>query len=51
LPVAHDTRRAVDEAIGAGFRHIVLGLASPYPAGVVRLVADEVIAGSGRAEP
>jgi len=30
---------------------IVLGLASPYPAGVVRRVADEVIAGSGRAEP
>jgi alkanesulfonate monooxygenase SsuD/methylene tetrahydromethanopterin reductase-like flavin-dependent oxidoreductase (luciferase family) len=46
-----DTRRAVDEAIGAGFRHIVLGLAAPYPAGVVRWVADEVIAGIGRAEP
>jgi alkanesulfonate monooxygenase SsuD/methylene tetrahydromethanopterin reductase-like flavin-dependent oxidoreductase (luciferase family) len=55
LPVSYDrpaeTRRAVDEAIGAGFRHIVLGLAAPYPAGVVRRVADEVIAGSGRAEP
>jgi alkanesulfonate monooxygenase SsuD/methylene tetrahydromethanopterin reductase-like flavin-dependent oxidoreductase (luciferase family) len=55
LPVSYDrpdeTRRAVDEAIGGGFRHIVLGLAAPYPAGVVRRVADEVIAGSGRAEP
>jgi alkanesulfonate monooxygenase SsuD/methylene tetrahydromethanopterin reductase-like flavin-dependent oxidoreductase (luciferase family) len=55
LPVSYDrpadTRRAAGEAIDAGFRHIVLGLASPYPAGVVRRVADEVIAGSGRAEP
>jgi alkanesulfonate monooxygenase SsuD/methylene tetrahydromethanopterin reductase-like flavin-dependent oxidoreductase (luciferase family) len=55
LPVFYDrpadTRRAAGEAIGAGFRHIVLGLGSPYPAGVARWVADEVIAGSGRAEP
>jgi len=46
-----DTRRAVDEAIGAGFGHIVLSLAAPYPAGVVRRLADEVVAGRGRAEP
>jgi len=55
LPVSYgrpaDTRRAVGEAIGAGFGHVVLGLAAPYPPGVVRWVADEVIAGSGRAEP
>jgi len=55
LPVSYDrpadTRHAVDEAIGAGFRHIVLGLATPYPAGVVRRVADEVIAGRGPAAP
>ncbi|MEU7912930.1 LLM class flavin-dependent oxidoreductase [Microbispora bryophytorum] len=47
LPVSYDrpgpTRDAIGEAIDAGFRHIVLGLPSPYPAGVARWVADELI--------
>ena len=38
------TRAAIGEAVGAGFRHIVLGLPAPYPAGVARWVADELIA-------
>ncbi|MEV6056953.1 LLM class flavin-dependent oxidoreductase [Streptomyces sp. NPDC052107] len=50
LPVSYDepgsTRDAVGEAIDAGFRHIVLGLSSPYPAGVARWVADELISPS-----
>ncbi|WP_433286108.1 LLM class flavin-dependent oxidoreductase [Pseudonocardia sp. CA-142604] len=37
------TRDAIGEAIDAGFRHIVLGLPTPYPAGVARWVADELI--------
>jgi alkanesulfonate monooxygenase SsuD/methylene tetrahydromethanopterin reductase-like flavin-dependent oxidoreductase (luciferase family) len=42
------TRRAISEALEAGFRHITLGLpAQPYPAGVARWVADELIAKSG----
>ncbi|MEG8182614.1 LLM class flavin-dependent oxidoreductase [Nocardia terpenica] len=48
LPVAYDrpdaTRVAIGEAIDAGFRHIILGLSSPYPAEVARWVADELIA-------
>ncbi|MFD7117775.1 LLM class flavin-dependent oxidoreductase [Streptomyces sp. NPDC059922] len=47
LPVSYDrpgaTRNAIDEAIDAGFRHIVLGLPAPYPADVARWVADELI--------
>ncbi len=47
LPVSYDrpgpTRDAIAEAIDAGFRHIVLGLPSPYPAGVARWVTDELI--------
>jgi len=47
LPVAYDrpgdTREAIGEALDAGFRHIVLGLSAPYPAGVARWVADELI--------
>jgi alkanesulfonate monooxygenase SsuD/methylene tetrahydromethanopterin reductase-like flavin-dependent oxidoreductase (luciferase family) len=47
LPVAYDrpgdTRDAIAKAIGAGFLHIVLGLPAPYPAGVARWVADELI--------
>ncbi|RPF38405.1 LLM class flavin-dependent oxidoreductase [Streptomyces sp. TLI_185] len=38
-----DTRDAVAEAIDAGFRHIVLGLPSPYPDGVARWLTDEII--------
>jgi alkanesulfonate monooxygenase SsuD/methylene tetrahydromethanopterin reductase-like flavin-dependent oxidoreductase (luciferase family) len=47
LPVDYDrpavTREKIDEAAGAGFGHIVLGLANPYPDGVVKWVADELI--------
>ncbi|MER6546091.1 LLM class flavin-dependent oxidoreductase [Streptomyces sp. NPDC001250] len=47
LPVSYDhpgsTRDAIGEAIDAGFRHIVLGLSSPYPTGVAQWVADELI--------
>jgi alkanesulfonate monooxygenase SsuD/methylene tetrahydromethanopterin reductase-like flavin-dependent oxidoreductase (luciferase family) len=50
LPVSYDqpgaTRDAIEEAVAAGFRHIVLGLASPYPADVIRWVTDEVIVAS-----
>ena len=50
LPVSYDqpgiTRDAIGEALGAGFRHITLGLPAPYPAGVARWVADEIIAKS-----
>jgi len=54
LPVSYDqpdtTRDAISEAIGAGFRHITLGLpARPYPASVARWVADELIAKPGGA--
>ena len=49
LPVSYDqpdrTRAAIAEAIDAGFRHIVLSVPSPYPAGVARWVADELITG------
>jgi alkanesulfonate monooxygenase SsuD/methylene tetrahydromethanopterin reductase-like flavin-dependent oxidoreductase (luciferase family) len=38
------TRAAIGEALDAGFRHIVLGLPAPYPEGVARWVADELIA-------
>jgi alkanesulfonate monooxygenase SsuD/methylene tetrahydromethanopterin reductase-like flavin-dependent oxidoreductase (luciferase family) len=48
LPVSYEqpdtTRRAVAEAVDAGFGHIVLGLSSPYPVGVAQWVADELIA-------
>jgi alkanesulfonate monooxygenase SsuD/methylene tetrahydromethanopterin reductase-like flavin-dependent oxidoreductase (luciferase family) len=37
------TRQSIADAIGAGFRHIVLGLRLPYPPGVARWVADELI--------
>lgn len=47
LPVSYGdpaaTRRAIDAATGAGFGHLVLSLPAPYPAGVARWVADEVI--------
>jgi alkanesulfonate monooxygenase SsuD/methylene tetrahydromethanopterin reductase-like flavin-dependent oxidoreductase (luciferase family) len=40
------TRDAIGKAIDAGFRHIVLGLASPYPVDVAQWVADELISPS-----
>ena len=50
LHVSYDrpgvTRDAVAEAIDAGFRHIVLGLRSPYPDGVARWLTDEIIGAS-----
>jgi alkanesulfonate monooxygenase SsuD/methylene tetrahydromethanopterin reductase-like flavin-dependent oxidoreductase (luciferase family) len=38
------TRRAIDQAVEAGFSHLVLGLPAPYPAGVAAWVADRLIA-------
>jgi alkanesulfonate monooxygenase SsuD/methylene tetrahydromethanopterin reductase-like flavin-dependent oxidoreductase (luciferase family) len=47
LPASYDepaaTRTAIREATGAGFSHVVLSLAPPYPAGVARWVSDEII--------
>ncbi|MEU6729532.1 LLM class flavin-dependent oxidoreductase [Nonomuraea wenchangensis] len=47
LPVSYDrpgpTRNAIGAAVEAGFRHVVLGLPAPYPDGVARWVADELI--------
>lgn len=47
IPVSYDrpagTRDAIGKAVEAGFTHIVLGLSSPYPAGVARWVADDII--------
>ena len=47
LPVSYDrpdtTRAAIGQALEAGFPHIVLGLASPYPAGVAEWVTRELI--------
>ena len=47
LSVSYDdpgrVRAAIAEATGAGFEHIVLGLPAPYPDGVARWVADELI--------
>ncbi|GAA4788108.1 LLM class flavin-dependent oxidoreductase [Actinomycetospora chlora] len=47
LPVSYehpeDTRKAVGEAVAAGFGHVTLGLPAPWPEGVARWVADEII--------
>jgi alkanesulfonate monooxygenase SsuD/methylene tetrahydromethanopterin reductase-like flavin-dependent oxidoreductase (luciferase family) len=47
LPVDYDkpasTKEKIEEAVDAGFGHIVLGLGNPYPDGVARWVADELI--------
>jgi alkanesulfonate monooxygenase SsuD/methylene tetrahydromethanopterin reductase-like flavin-dependent oxidoreductase (luciferase family) len=47
LPVSYDrpgpTKDAIGAAVEAGFRHVVLGLPAPYPDGVARWVADELI--------
>jgi alkanesulfonate monooxygenase SsuD/methylene tetrahydromethanopterin reductase-like flavin-dependent oxidoreductase (luciferase family) len=52
LPVSYDhagtTRDAIGKVIDAGFQHVVLGLAAPYPANVARWVADELITTTGR---
>jgi len=48
VPVSYerpaDTRAAIKEAVDAGFQHIVFGLSTPYPDGVARWVANELIA-------
>lgn len=48
LPISYDqpeiTRDAIGQAVAAGFGHVVLGMTDPYPAGVARWVADEIIA-------
>ena len=47
LPVSYDepgrTRDVIAEAVGAGFRHLVLSLPAPYPENVAQWVADELI--------
>lgn len=47
VPVSYDaadeTRAQIAQATDAGFRHIVLMLAAPYPPGVARWVANELI--------
>lgn len=47
LPVSYDqpesTRKAIGRAIDAGFEHLVLGLSTPYPAGVAEWVTDQFI--------
>jgi alkanesulfonate monooxygenase SsuD/methylene tetrahydromethanopterin reductase-like flavin-dependent oxidoreductase (luciferase family) len=47
LRVSYDqpgsTRDTIGQALEAGFRHVVLSLPAPYPAGVARWVADELI--------
>jgi alkanesulfonate monooxygenase SsuD/methylene tetrahydromethanopterin reductase-like flavin-dependent oxidoreductase (luciferase family) len=47
LGVSYDepdvTRTAIDEALGAGFTHVTLGLPAPWPEGVARWVADDII--------
>jgi alkanesulfonate monooxygenase SsuD/methylene tetrahydromethanopterin reductase-like flavin-dependent oxidoreductase (luciferase family) len=51
LPVSYDqpgsTRDAIGQALEAGFRHIILSLPAPYPAGVARWVTDEIITPCG----
>jgi alkanesulfonate monooxygenase SsuD/methylene tetrahydromethanopterin reductase-like flavin-dependent oxidoreductase (luciferase family) len=37
------TRKLIAEAADAGFQHVILGLAAPYPVGVAQWVADELI--------
>lgn len=52
LHVSYDhpqgTRDAVDQAVEGGFRHFVLALDPPYPEGVARWVAGELIDKGGR---
>ncbi|WBQ02316.1 LLM class flavin-dependent oxidoreductase [Kribbella sp. CA-293567] len=47
LPVSYDapaaTREAIANATDAGFRHVVLSLPAPYPFGVAKWVAEELI--------
>jgi alkanesulfonate monooxygenase SsuD/methylene tetrahydromethanopterin reductase-like flavin-dependent oxidoreductase (luciferase family) len=47
LPVSYDdpgsTRKAIGEGIEVGVTHVILSLPDPYPEGVARWVADEII--------
>jgi alkanesulfonate monooxygenase SsuD/methylene tetrahydromethanopterin reductase-like flavin-dependent oxidoreductase (luciferase family) len=47
LPVSYDdpgnTRKAIAEAIDAGFPHIILSLPAPYPEKVAQWVTEEII--------
>lgn len=47
LPVSYDdpapVRETIRRATAAGFRHLVLMLPAPYPEGVARWLADEII--------
>ena len=51
LPVSYDhpgnTRKAITEAIDAGFPHIILSLPAPYPEKVAQWVTDEFISDGG----
>jgi hypothetical protein len=51
LPVDYEqpefTRRAIGRALDAGFKHLILGLPSPFPDGVARWVVDELITRAG----
>jgi alkanesulfonate monooxygenase SsuD/methylene tetrahydromethanopterin reductase-like flavin-dependent oxidoreductase (luciferase family) len=53
LPVSYDrpgdTRDTIAGFIGAGFRHIVLGLRAPYPDHAAQWVASELISPSAQA--
>ncbi|AQZ68228.1 Luciferase-like monooxygenase superfamily [[Actinomadura] parvosata subsp. kistnae] len=47
VPVSYErpapTRDMIAQALDAGFRHVVLGLPAPFPEGVARWVADELV--------
>ena len=51
MPVDYErpdaVRATIEQALGLGFAHVVLGLPSPYPDGVAGWVAAELIAGWG----
>lgn len=52
LPVSYEqpgtTRAAIDQAIEAGFGHVILGLSAPYPPHAARWVTDELITNDAR---
>jgi alkanesulfonate monooxygenase SsuD/methylene tetrahydromethanopterin reductase-like flavin-dependent oxidoreductase (luciferase family) len=52
LPVSYDnpdtTRHTIGRATAAGFQHIILGLAAPYPDNVAWWVAEELITASAK---
>jgi alkanesulfonate monooxygenase SsuD/methylene tetrahydromethanopterin reductase-like flavin-dependent oxidoreductase (luciferase family) len=54
VPVSYDrpgeAREIVDRAVEGGFGHLVLSIPSPYPDGVARWVAEEVVGRSAAAQ-